>query len=161
MGNGNGTSTVDPAHVAQAMELGEHSKLLRALLAEARTNPIDIAVADSQHREMVLDQFPVTGSKRALVYRTGSGFDGLAVPTTGVLVLGSNVARLGGTIVNLGANAVILYLTSTGVQTAGAPAIWLAATGGSWDFRLGNVLWCGSVSAVAQTAGTTVTVAEV
>lgn len=151
----------DPAQVAANVEAGRHSALLGAILTALRSESLETAVADFQHRQMVLEGFPVTGSKRVLVYRTGSGNDNLPVPTTGVLVVQSNSGRFGGTIVNSGASTVILYLCSAGVATPGAPAIYLAANGGSWDFRLGNMLWCGSVSAVAQGASSSLTVAEV
>lgn len=152
---------VDSGMVTLAMELGAQTQLLHALLAESRSDLLEIAVADVQQRELVLDQFPVPGSKRAIVFRTGNGTDNLAVPTTGVLVLPDNASRLGGTIVNSATNPVILYLCATGKATPGVPAIWLAANGGSWDFRLGNVIWGGSVSAVAQIGASTITVAEV
>lgn len=160
MSTGNGSNTGDASLVA-GMELGRVRALLEALLAEARAELLEVAVADVQARELVLDQFPVPGAKRAIAYRTGSGADVFAVPTTGVLVLQANESRLGGTIVNSGANAVLLYLTNTGAATPGRPAIWLAASGGSWDFRLGNILWSGSVSAVAQVSASTLSVAEV
>jgi hypothetical protein len=156
-----GNGHPDPAAVAATVETSRHVALLGAILAAVRSEVLEIAVADAQYRDMVLDQFPVAGSKRVIAYRTGSGFDSLPVPTSGTTVVGANAARLGGTIVNSGANAVILYLCPTGRATAGAPAIWLAGNGGSWDFRLGNLTWCGSVTAVAQTGASSLTVAEV
>jgi hypothetical protein len=42
----------------------------------------------------------------------------------------------------------------------GAPQLYLAAGGGSWDLRLGALLWCGTVIAFSQ-AGSTLTIAEV
>src|SRR5581483_6957930 len=110
-------------------------------------------------QEILLDNFPVAGSKRIIVRRTSYGYDSLPVPTTGVLALQADSARLGMTIVNSGANPVILYLTSTGVATPGAGAIYLAANGGAWDGRLGNVPWFGGVTAVAQTSASTLTIA--
>lgn len=160
MAGGNGMM-VDSAQAAVAVELAKHTQLLASILAQSRTDLIEVAVADSEHREMVLEKFPVSGAKRVLAYRTSTGTDGLAVPTTGVLVVSANTGRVGGQIVNSGSNAVILYLCAAGKAQTGAGAIWLGAGGGSWDFRLGNVLWCGSVSAVAQVASSTLTVAEV
>ncbi len=156
-----GNGQVHPAVAAYGLELTQQTELLRAILAKERTDIIEVAVGDTSHQEMVLDNFPVAGAKRVLAQRTSTGADAIAVPTTGILVLEANSARLGGQIVNSGTNAVILYLARTGLATPGAGAIWLAAGGGAWDFRLGNLLWCGSVSAVAQTGASTLTVAEV
>lgn len=154
--------TPDPSHVAVAAGLGEQTPILASILAELRSGVLQIGAADVRARELVLDQFPVPGSKRVLPYRTGNGSDGLAIGTTGLtLVIAANEGRLGGMIVNAGANAVILYLTERNAPAEGIPAIWLAASGGSWDFRLGNVLWCGNVSAIAITAASSLTVAEV
>jgi len=150
-----------PEVVAYGVELGKQTELLQALLGKERTDVLEVAVADSLHREMVLERFPVAGAKRVIANRTTTGNDNLLVPTTGVEVVGANSARLGGSIVNSGANNVILYLARGGLAAPGAGAIWLVANGGSWDFRLGNLLWCGSVSAVAQVAASSLTVAEV
>ena len=68
---------------------------------------------------------------------------------------------MGGRIVNTGSVAVTLYLTERAVPVVGVPAVWLAPSGGTWDMRLGNVLWCGNVSAIAASATSTLTVAEV
>lgn len=151
----------DSASVSATVELARQTAILAATLSQERASIIELAAGDMQHRERMLEDFPAPGSKRLLVHRTGNGNDVAAVPTTGVLALQGNTARLGGTIVNSGANAVILYLCGAGVATPGAPAIWLAANGGSWDFRLGNVLWCGNVTAVAQVGASTLTIAEV
>lgn len=149
--NGNGDTN---ARVAVAAGLGELEALLSALLSEARSETIEIGVSDAPAREMTLAHWPVVGSKRALAHRTGNGTDGLAVPTTGVLVFPPNEARLGMEIVNSGANAVILYLSDQ--QRKGAPCVWLAAAGGAWDGMFGNLPWCGNVFAVAQVGATTI-----
>lgn len=160
--NGNGAQM---ANVQAAVELAEQTAVLHALLAATRAGVLNIAVADNIQSELVMNEFPVSGAKRVIARRYGNGSDSFAVPTTGVQILPVNEARLGGVIVNAGANPVILYLTSqtTSAQSLpfkGKPALWLAASGGSWDFRAGNVTWCGAVFGVAQTAGTTITVAE-
>lgn len=156
MHTGNGADT---AKVAEAVELGRQTALLHALLAAARSDVIDLGVSDAQGREMTLEQFPVAGSKRVLVYRTGNGTDGLAVPTAGVIVFPANEARMGLTLINAGANAVILYLSDQ--QRKGVPCVWLGANGGSWDGRLGNLLWAGNVFAVAQAGASTLVGGEV
>jgi hypothetical protein len=166
-GNGNLAPAPAPSLVAVAAGLGEQTPLLAAILAELRSGTLEMSVSDAHRREMILSKFPITGAKRALVYRTGNGADAAAVPTAtlstpiGALMLPSNQARLGGQIVNAGAVPVILYLTERPVPVSGIPAIWLAASGGSWDFRLGNTVWCGNVSAIGQGGTSTITIAEV
>src|SRR6185437_2328201 len=95
----------DPSHVAVAAGLGEQTPILAAILAELRSDTIEVGVSDALGREMMLEQFPVAGCKRVLAHRTGNGTDGLAVPTAGVLVFAANEARLGLTLINSGANA--------------------------------------------------------
>lgn len=161
--NGQHPVAVDGHQVAAAVELNQQTRLLTALLSQQRAGPLEIAVGDFSQRELVMDSFPVAGSRRALVFRSGAGTDNVPVPAApaGVLVLPENAGRLGGAIVNSGAAPVILYLTVNAAPTPGAPAIWLAASGGSWDFRLGNVLWSGNVSAAGQGGVSALTVAEV
>lgn len=154
-----GANGIDPSGVALATLMSEHTPLLHSILAELRSDTIELGVGDAPFREMVLDQFPVAGSKRVLANRTGNGYDGLAVPTTGVLVFAANEARLGMLLVNSGANAIILYLSDQ--RRTGVPAVYLASPGGSWDGRLGNVGWCGNVFAVAQTGASTLAGGEV
>lgn len=156
-----GPNGTDSAQVVQAVELAQQTELLHTLVEHARTDLLQIAIGDMDAQELMLSNFPVAGSKRVIARRTGNGFDTLAVPTTGVLVLPANEGRVGGQIVNSGANAVILYLWEGGTAKPGIPAIWLAPNGGSWDFRLSNIPWVGNVTAVAQTAASTLTVAEV
>lgn len=170
-GNGNGTPPGLPsgeaqmANVQAATELAEQTAVLHSLLAATRAGVLNVAVADNIQSELTMQEFPVAGCKRVIARRYGNGSDSFAVPTTGIQVLTVNEARLGGTIVNSGGFAVILYLTSqtTSAQALpfkGKPAIWLAASGGSWDFRAGNATWCGAVFGVAQGTATTLTVAE-
>jgi len=158
---------VDPSGVALATLMGEHTPLLASILAELRSGVIEVGAGDIKFRQMVLDQFPVAGCKRIIAYRTGNGTDAQAVATgtyaapINGLVLPANEARLGGAIVNTGTVAVNLYLTDRPVPVVGVPALQLQPNGGSWDFRLGSLLWCGHVSAVAATGTSNLTVAEV
>lgn len=166
MANGNGTG-IDPSGVALATLMAEHTPLLASILAELRSGTLEVGAGDIKFRQMILDQFPVAGCKRLLAYRTGNGTDAAAVATATYaapingLVLPANEARLGGAIVNTGANPVNLYLTDRPVPVVGVPALQIQGTGGSWDFRLGGLLWCGHVSAVAVTGSSSLTVAEV
>lgn len=155
MAGGNGQAPViDPSNVAATVELARMVQLLGALLAATRGKLIDVSVTDGPVQEMVMDDFPVAGLKRVLVRRTGNGTDGTTVPTTGVSLLFPNEGRLGMTWVNSGASPIILYLSDQ--KRSGVPAIWLAASGGSWDGRFGGATWGGNVFAVAQTAQSTI-----
>lgn len=154
---------IGPAFAASA---GNIAAKLTSILAELRTSVEQLAVGNMEQQQLVLEEFPVARSRRVIARRTGNGVDNLAVtagfPATHVIE--SNAARLGGAIVNSGSAAVVLYLAHKGdllTNGEGWPAIWLAAAGGSWDFRLGNVMWCGSVAAAAATGGSVLTVAEV
>ena len=155
-----------PSTIAVAAGLGEQTPLLAAILTELRSGVLEMSVSDARGREMILSKFPVTGAKRALVYRTGNGNDAITVnaatyaTAVPALVLPANEARLGGRIVNTGTNAVTLYLTERPVPVIGVPAVWLAGSGGTWDLRLGNIVWCGNVSAVAATGTSTLSIAE-
>jgi hypothetical protein len=159
--NGNGSNVQADQASTVTRHLSSQTDLLRALVAEDRTDIFDIAVADNHHGGLVMDNWPVAGSKRVIVNRTTVGTDSLQVPTTGIQAISTNVGRLGGAIVNYGTNPVILYLWDGATARPGKGAIWLAAAGGSWDFRLGNVLWSGNVTAVAQGGTSTLTVCEV
>lgn len=152
MTTGNGQQQ-DPSHIAVAAGLGEQTPLLHAILSTLRGETMEIAVSDAAGREMLLEKFPVTGRKRVLAYRTGNGYDGLTIPTTGVLVVPANEGRLGSQWVNAGANPIILYLSDQ--KRGGVPAVWLNANGGAWDGRFANLAWAGNIFAVAQTAAST------
>jgi hypothetical protein len=146
--------------IGSTVELARQTAILHALLAESRSEVLEVSVHDGRGRELIMEKFPVTGAKRVLVYRTGNGFDNFAVPAApGALVLPANEARLGLRLANSGAtNAIVLYLAES--QRAGVPAIYLPA-GASWDGRLGNVLWAGNITAVALTAPGTLIGGEV
>ena len=161
-----GNGLASPSMIAVAAGLGEQTPLLAAILAELRSGVLEMSVADSHRRELILNKFPITGARRALVYRTGAGADSVTVPATGAvqsaLVLVGNEGRIGGRIVNSGTNPVILYLTERPVPVAGVPAIWLPTGGaGAWDLKLGNVVWGGNVSALGQGGTSTLSIAEV
>jgi hypothetical protein len=156
---------VNPAQVTIALELGSQTQILSALLAAARTELLEVGVSDAYEQELTLEHFPVTGSKRVLARRTGYGTDGMALPTTGALVLQANEARIGCRITNSGSNPVILYLSDA--KRAGFPALYLGVAtpgnevlGASWDGKLGNAVWCGNVWAVPQGGASTLVVAE-
>jgi hypothetical protein len=142
-----------------AVELALQTGLLQAILAQLRTEVMEVGVSDAITAEMVLDKHPVSGVKRILARRTGNGFDSLAVPTGGVLVLPPNEARLGSQWVNSGTFPVIIYLSDR--LRPGVPAVWLAAGGGAWDGRIGSLPWCGNLFAVGQGGNSTLVGGEV
>lgn len=141
--------------------------LVRRLLEQDRAELRQLCVTDREPAQSTMRDFPVPGVVRRIVRRTGQGgLVNLAAGTPALLVA-ANEARLGGQIVVSGAGAVVLYLAADLLTPGGgaplgegAAQIYLTGTGGSWDFQLGPLLWCGNVIAVAQ-ATSAVTVAEV
>jgi hypothetical protein len=160
---------------APALELGgvtaqlaEINRYLCALLEQDRAEITQLCVTDNEPAQSAMDNFPVPGTRRLIVRRPGAG--GLYTLAAAVpqLVLQPNDNRLGGQIVNTGANAVTLYLSHDllvpGTATplpAGAAQIVLNGNGGAWDLRLSNLLWCGGILAVAAAGGSSVSIAEV
>ena len=149
-------------------ELAETNRLLRALLQAERSEITQLCVTDNEPAQSVMANFPVPGAKRLMIRRPGAG--GLYALAAAVpqLVLQPNDNRLGGQIVNVGANAVTLYLshdllvpgTANPLPQAAAQIV-LNGAGGAWDLRLSNLLWCGGILAVAAAGGSSVSVAEV
>lgn len=161
--------------VARGYEMAErHFELLetqKLLLEEIRNGAgpgvQTLAIAEQEVPAGIEVDFPVEGSSRWIVPRlaTGGSFEipGSANP---VEILSHNNRRLGGTIVNRGEQDVMLTLASaaTAASAQGLGQIFLKAGGGSWDFRLGSLLWCGSIcgrSLSAEGQGSIVTVVEV
>lgn len=136
-----------------AADTAEQTQYLRAILAELRSDLLQIGVLDGSRREMILDQWPVPGSKRILAYRTGNGTDSVSVTTTGLLIMTANEARIGSSWTNSGSFPALLYLANA--QRAGVLTLWLAANGGSWDGRISGLPWAGHVFAVGSGGTTT------
>jgi hypothetical protein len=136
--------------------------LLQQIASQDGAGIQTLAIAEDEVPAGIEVDFPVEGSRRWIIPRLATG-GSFAVPTTLVSLLASNNRRLGGTIVNKGEHNIRLFLSSP--QTAGTQGgiaeIWLRANGGSWDFRLGSLLWCGSVCAMAEGEASVATVAEV
>ena len=138
-------------------ELVHIRALIEALLLGQRDDILQVVVGDFDRREAVLMDSPSTHAKRLIVPRFGLGGNGLAVPAGVVTeVCEQNEGRLGGLIVNTGTSPVRLYLAVPGDiggtgnplsnQAPNRPSTYLAANG-SFDFRLGNVLYGGTVCA--------------
>ncbi|HEX6461110.1 MAG TPA: hypothetical protein VF032_19495 [Thermoleophilaceae bacterium] len=156
-----------PAGVDVGAELLALTRRLDALLLQERTTIEQLCISDIEAQEQCMENFPLRGAKRYIVRRTGNGESVALVANTPTLLVPPNENRLGGIIVVSGAGAVTLALTRDVLEpgggtplTVGVPQLFLAANGGSWDFKLSDLLWCGSITAIAA-ANTTVTVAEV
>lgn len=146
--------------LAVVQRLGEQ------LVAE-RSGIIQLCVTDREPAQFQMRNFPVPGAQRLIVRRPGSG--GLFTLTQNIptVLVAANENRLGLTLVNAGTHAITIFGAtdllepgSSAPLAAGAPQAILAA-GASWDGRLGNLQWCGSVIALDTTGGATVSVWEV
>lgn len=126
--------------------------LLAQMLDQMGTSPITVAVTDTEVSPGAEVEFPVPGTARQTIKRITAG--GVVVPDTAAvtLVVPSDNRRLGGTIINMDTAAGVTLLLADPNQTAGVARIWLAPGGGAWDMRLGNLLWCGNVSALSDAA---------
>jgi len=159
--------TSAPGPVESHVDLSETNALLRRLVGQERARIEQLCVTDREPAQGDMNNFPAPGARRLIVKRTGSGGSFALTAAAPVEVVRGNEARLGGQIVVSGAGAVVLYLGADLLTpgggtplSEGVAQIWLNANGGSWDFRLGDLTWCGRVVAVAQ-AASSVTVAEV
>lgn len=141
----------------------QHRHVLQEILEQLQVAATTIGLGGDGIDRMV-ENWPMAGLKRfSISNRRAQGNSALAIPageSPATAVMPANPARLGGSIVNSGANAVVLFLTEPGRAVAGAGAIWLAPNGGTWDLTLSDRIWCGAVSAVS-TAGTTLAWAQV
>lgn len=148
--------------VAVAAELAVTNELLLRILNEQRVDPTQICVTDREPAQDSMVNFPVPGTRRRIVRRTGQGGIAVLAANTPVELCHANEARLGGTLCNYGTNSATLYLCELGMvqesETQGYPTIVLPAAT-SWDFRLGTILWGGHVVGVS-TGGTNVSIAE-
>lgn len=105
-------------------------------------------------------------AKRLRITKQGSGGDAVPVLAASVsLVLQRNEGRMGGQIVNYGAFPCFLYLGQLADLATGEihnrPAMWVSASGGTWDFQLSSLIWGGTVCAQAIGGDTTLTVVEI
>lgn len=139
-----------------------------ALLEEIRdalqASVINLGVSNHVQQPITVADFPVQGAQRWVLPRiaTGGRFEAPEGVGKAIVLLRHNAARLGGTIVNVGEKEATIILS--GEKEAGGAAlaqIGLVPGGGSWDLRLGNLPWCGSISAFGVGGATFLTVAEV
>lgn len=137
--------------------IGENNDLLAAIVGALDARPDMLAITDDGPT-LVSKDFPYEGAVRAVVRRTATGANQPAAGVPGLL-FGTNVNRLGGSVVNKGAAGVTLYLASGAL--AGSGTVWLSPNGGAWDFKLSDAVWCGNVYAVADSGNVNVAAAEV
>lgn len=120
----------------------------------------DIALIDTDSptaRREHLQHFPYESHARIIVPRRPSG--GLiTVDTAGEVLVQANKGRIGGQLINTGANGVFIYL---GTQyDPGIGVGWLAPNGGNWDFEISDQLWAGAVYAQTTTGSSVVAVID-
>lgn len=117
--------------------------------------------------EDLVDDIPMRGVRRLLTsHNRGDGSDNFIAPAGQLVDLCPlNPARIAGTIINIGNNDAFVYFASSkrvtpqgapggGITGGGIICGYLFASGGEWDFKLTNDVWCGPVS-IYSTAGTT------
>jgi hypothetical protein len=141
-------------------QLNNLVRLMEDLLSRENTSLLQIAVIDGDRQARKLVNWPVAGAGRYVVQKRGLGnpTGGLVLAqNTPALIASADMARLGGCITNIGSNPVWVY--SCDLATYGAtpqpsiPQHWLAAGGGSWDLKDGNILVCSSLVAVCTVSG--------
>lgn len=148
--------------VTAIQEFLQLRSLLAALLTSERYRLTDVVVGRMNAQELVVYDVPGPGAKRLLIDRQGEG--GIVPVGNGVItpVCQSSEGRVGGLVTNSGTANVRLYLAQAGdlggvgnalSGQAGNRPSTLLFPGGSFDFRLGNVLYGGEVNAVALAAG--------
>lgn len=137
-------------------------QLLAQMLDQLGTSPITVAVTDTEVSPGAEVEFPVPGTARQTIKRSAVGGLISVTSAAAAVVLLANNRRLGCSIINKGTAGVTLYLCKPGDVPSGAQAqIWVGPGGGAWDGRLGNLLWCGNVSAVSDGATGNLAVTEV
>jgi hypothetical protein len=133
-------------------------ELLRRIADQSSAGVQSFAVSDGEVQGDGLEvDFPVVGAKRWLIQRTARGGQ-IVLPNIAeyVDIAPTDNRRVGGTLVNRGeADAVVVLAPAAQAKAAGGAlgTVFLAAGGGSWDFRLGPLLWCGSICAICSKRG--------
>lgn len=149
-----------------AGELAETNQLLRDLLRQQQSEVTELCVSDREPPEQRMENFPLPGSCRLIVRRPGAGGSYALQANVPNPILEANENRLGGRITGDPANVITLFLSNDLLTPASANPLTVAAAqirlpvGGAWDLKLGDVLWCGHVIALA-TIASTICVAEV
>jgi hypothetical protein len=152
-----------PAGLADraSIALERLDQVMDLILEALDTRVEELCIVDGNVEPGLQKDFPVKGAQRWIINRTPDGRNLPLVSGEKTLILPANVNRLGGTIVNSGERPITLYLAAIAALGAGTATIILEANGGSWDFRLGNLFWCGNVVGVANGGNSEVSIAEV
>lgn len=161
MGLFDGTS---PAGLAGRADhaLSRLDEVMDLILEALDTRVEQLCVTDVSSDPGLQKDFPVRGAQRWVIHRLAVGGVRELVAATPTDVVAPNVNRLGGTIVNQGATTVVLTLASAAADVAQEGLAEIVLTpNGSWDFRLGNILWCGTISAESLAGAGKITIAEV
>lgn len=137
---------VVPAHDP---DVAAELRLLRQIRDVGMGTAANLAVTENAPPNVTEIPHPVPGVHRWLLPRVPVGGQ-FAVTEALADVLVAEPARLGGRIVNSGAKPIVLALSLTRNLTPVTARIFLAAEGGSWDLRLSEVVWIGSVSAESR-----------
>lgn len=149
---------------AEQLAVEEEIALLRAIRDALRGSAVNVAISNSVVQPVTMADFPFAGATRWLLPRIATGGT-MALPSEEwTQVLFHNPNRIGGSIVNMGAHNVSLLLSGekqARSNPAGIARVGLIAAGGSWDLRLANLLWGGSVSAFSVNGISSLEVAEV
>jgi hypothetical protein len=133
--------------------LGAQGSTLREILRELISSPAQLVATNAAAAPGVQTDFPIKGARRQVLERVAAQqANGVAVTAASGLVITENERRLGLSIVNAGGVGVTLSLGDGPATVHGG--LWLAPAG-SWDGLVSNVLWAGSVQAIAD-AGTSV-----
>jgi hypothetical protein len=138
------------------------NEVMDLILEALDTRVEELCITDQANEPGLQKDFPTPGSQRWIINRLATGGN-FAIGEADSDVLQANSNRIGGTIVNKGSKPVLLTLAPAAAAKSqdGLAEIWLAQEGGSWDFRLGNMLWCGSISAKAEGGETALKVVEI
>lgn len=157
--HGETSVTVDTGNIEHKLD-----KLIRAVEATF----VQLAVTDREPPQSRVDNFPAAGMCRFILRRTGDGGTYAVAQNTPLLIAEAKEFRVGGEIVNAGANPATLFFTEdlitpgTSTPLSGATPQVFLPTNAVWKFSDFGVIWCGNVIAVCTvTGGTTLTVADI
>lgn len=135
--------------------------IMDLILEALDTRVEELCIVDGNVEPGLQKDFPVKGAQRWIINRTPDGRDLALEAAIKTLILPANVNRLGGTIVNKGEKPVTLFLAGLPSIGPGTATLSLSAFGGSWDFRLGHLFWCGNVVAAAIGGNSELSITEV
>lgn len=151
-------------HVKGEMALATLARielLLELAAGQTESDPAMLCVTDDEAPPQVLTKdFPYEGSVRAIVQRTPNAPKLPAVALASGLLFDSNVNRLGGFLVNKSTVGLTLFFCNETGPQSGDGSIWIPPNG-NWDFKLGNILWCGHVFGVPDSLSVNIAAVEI